>query len=125
VNDGNQDAGLIQTAVTAWCNAFRAALPASPLVVVAPWAPKGSTVTAIRTAIIAGAQAEGSGRTFVIDPRETGAEWQSTTPGQQGTTTGQGNGDWAVDSGGTHPSIAGHAYLGARLANAIRQTLMN
>jgi hypothetical protein len=28
------------------------------------------------------------------------------------------------DNGGTHPSVAGHAYLGARLADAIREKLV-
>jgi lysophospholipase L1-like esterase len=124
VNDGEQDPGLLRTVVTTWCANFRHALPTSPLIIVAPWSPQGAGPLDIRTAIIAGAQAENSGKTFVVDPGMPGAEWQWPAPGHQGMPTGVGNGDWAVDAGGTHPSIAGHAYLGARLANAIKQQLM-
>ncbi|WJH39673.1 SGNH/GDSL hydrolase family protein [Aliirhizobium terrae] len=123
VNDGEQNPGQVQTVVATWCAKFRQALPTSPLFIVAPWSPQGSGPLDIRTAIIAGAQTENSGRTFVIDPAVPGSEWQWPAPGHQGMTTGVGNGDWVVDNGGTHPSVAGHAYLGARLANAIREKL--
>lgn len=123
VNDAAQAPSAIQVAVASCCQAFRTAVPTAPLFVVAPFSPQGADAPAVRAAVILGAQAENSGRTFIIDPRAPGREWQSTGSGTQGLPTGNGNGDWVVDAAGTHPTVAGHAYLGARLADAIREKL--
>lgn len=123
VNDSAIADATLQAAVSACVTNFRTALPTVPLAIVVPWAPQGSSPSHTRAAIIAGAQTDASGRTVIIDPKVTGAEWQWPAAGRQGATTGVGNGDWAIDSGGTHPTVAGHAYLGQRLANAIKGAL--
>ncbi len=52
-----------------------------------------------------------------IDPLTWG--WM-TGSGRSGTPVGDGNGDVYRGSDGTHPSQAGHDYLGTRVAFAIR-----
>lgn len=123
VNDGSQDPIAVQAVVAAAVASFRQQLPNSPLIGVLPWAPQGAGVAAINDAIRAGYETDVSGRTHVVDPTVPGAEWQWPASGHQGNPTNVGNGDWLVDNGGTHSTVAGYAYQGYRLAEVIKARL--
>lgn len=120
--DGQTQGGVlissanVQTRVSTVLATYRASKPTTPIVVLGPWRrPNLSGMTAYEAAISAGVSALGDSR---ISFQPTISEnWQNGT-GKAGSTTGDGNADVYIVSDGTHPTIAGHEYLGRRAARA-------
>jgi len=112
---------VLGTEAAALYDAIRSGSPTSALVVVGPWWPNenptnnaaGSDVIGVRDTIEAKALAAGA---IFIDP--IGEQWITGT-GRVGTPAGNGNADYYISSDGTHPSPAGHAYLGRKLEQAL------
>lgn len=103
-------------ACTALYTAIASALPNCLLYVIGAPQPSGtvpSPLSGANAAILAAASAHAFVR-GVVDP--TG--WITGT-GKVGSTTGTGNADLYTSSDGLHPSSAGHAYLGQRIASAL------
>lgn len=114
VNDAGQTPSALTAEATALYQAIRAGLPDATLIVVLPFAMLvTATYDAERDAVKAAADAEAD---FVINPRADG--WITGT-GRVGATTGSGNADLYRSSDAIHPTAAGSAYLGFRLAQTI------
>lgn len=115
INDSST--GLYAAALACY-QAFAAANPGVRQFAVGPWSPSSTwqTTYASRFTDIQAACAA-AGVTF-IDNRG----WITGT-GKETATVGDGNADVMISSDGTHPSIAGHEYLGTRLAYAIAAQL--
>jgi len=113
----------VVNAAAAVFTALRAELPAAQLIVTFPlfWqrtAGGMGKAPALYDPYRAGmkAAAVGAGATW-IDPITD--KWITGT-GCAAATAGDGNGDVYLVNDGAHPNTAGHAYLGTRLAFAIR-----
>jgi lysophospholipase L1-like esterase len=107
-------ATVTAAAATIW-DAVIAQLPATELVIVGPWSPKGGVYTD-ETLMALDAELHAMAKTRglrFISPIQEG--W-ITGNGKVGATTGNGNADLYTSNDGTHPSPAGHEYLGWRLA---------
>ena len=121
-NMGVNDAGVSLSQLAADTNAAfdlgQQYFPDSVHIVFPGFNPRNSQATTLRDTI----QTCAAGRTnfYFID---SFALNEITGTGKVGSTTGTGNSDWIVDSGGTHPVDAGHEYLGRWRANAIRSLL--
>jgi lysophospholipase L1-like esterase len=92
--------------------AIRAGLPGSRLIVLSPAAPRSVDVSEKTAALAAAAMAAGA---EYIDQ----TSWLTGT-GDVGGPNGTGNSDIYVGADHTHPTQAGHDYLGVRLAHAIQ-----
>jgi len=111
----NSSPSSVTTAATTVWDAVIAARPQTQLIIVGPWSNRGgiyvdSVLVAMDTALAALASARGL---RYISPIQEG--W-ITGNGKVGATTGNGNADIYISTDGTHPSNAGHEYLGWRLA---------
>lgn len=125
-NDNAQSG--VQTAALSTFRAYRAALPTVPIVVTgvdtfagsaANIAVQQATEGAVKAAFTQWADPLSYFIPVWTDP--TGS-WHTGT-GYVGATAGDGNADiYSVD--GAHPNDAGHAYLGRRLANALRSLVL-
>lgn len=114
-----------QARVTAYLAQLRASLPALPIVILGPFKTPalGTTLAqSYETAIFAGASALGDPLIATVPNQTSGAPLQTGT-GYAGNATGNGNSDNYISSDQTHPTLAGHAYLGRRGAQMIRQGL--
>lgn len=114
INDYQANTAALQDAASAYISAVMAAQPTAFIVVFGPWtAPGKISSAAIENAIQAGYSA-------VADPRRmafvstVAAGWQDTSGG---------NSTLYISGDNVHPNSAGHAYLGARAAGAIRTAL--
>lgn len=120
--------GSVESEASALMAALKAGLPLAQGVVLGPWWPSGnpsSTAIQVRDAIEAAADANGIPFIDNIVAETTGSNtlgWMTGT-GKVGSTTGSGNADLYTGSDGTHPTQAGHTYLGYRVASAIAELL--
>lgn len=105
----------VLTAATTVYDAIAAGLPNAELIVVGPWSPKGAGY----------AQAEHVAMDLALQPLVEARGLRYISPiqegwitgnGRVGATTGNGNSDIYIASDGSHPTDAGHEYLGWRLA---------
>lgn len=114
-NDTGSTNGDIQTEVGLYFAALRAALPNATLICAGPFFAGGTpgVYTAMQTSIFAGAAP------YVLGSIDTCTAPWFTGSGRVGATTGSGNSDLYISSDGTHPSQAGHDYLGRRMAEAV------
>ncbi len=123
INDIGNTSSAVQTAVTSYLTTIRASLANTPIFVVGNFEPgtERSTATDVQTGISAAVTAMADSRIFFIPTLSTasGGAWITGT-GKSGSTTGDGNADVYTSSDGTHPTQAGHNYLGNRVADAIR-----
>lgn len=119
-------AAVFRAEVDACLGAVAAALPKCRQIVLGPWSPSSSQASsssssqntmAVRSALQAAAAAYGA---IYID---NNVEPWITGTGKVGSTNGSGNADIYTGSDGTHPSDAGHEYMGRRFAAAV-QALM-
>jgi lysophospholipase L1-like esterase len=120
----------IQAAVAASLATIRAGLPSCKLFVVGPWSPGGSpnsTLIQTRDSIkSAGAPyynafIDNIGGTVPYDgtaAHYVGKGWMTGT-GKNNSHQNDGNADIYTSNDGTHPTQAGHDYLGRRIASAI------
>lgn len=114
INDYMFNAADVGTEAGLLFDAIRTGCPDAELLVIGPWAPYEITAWdtqqfAIRDSIKAAADARGL---YFIDPA---AERWITGTGRVGAPTGTGNADTFTSSDGTHPTDAGHIYLGERI----------
>lgn len=110
-DNSNTVATVLAEAQYCW-NAIRAALPNATIFVMGVL--NARTVLGLSTAIAA---AVASMPGFVYVPAET---WVTGT-GNQGATTGVGNGDLVTLADAIHPTAYGSDYFGYRLAEFLRQ----
>jgi lysophospholipase L1-like esterase len=96
--------------------AVRAALPAIPVYVLAPWWKSRVMDEILAEAVVLKAACATYGCVYI--------DWLTvpwlTGTGKVDAPAGDGNSDVYMSAGGLHPSTAGRAYLGTRLAFAIR-----
>jgi lysophospholipase L1-like esterase len=122
---GNNDAGVftpaqIQTEVQLAIQAFRAACPATPLVVFGTFGENSGPSTAMiqnEQATQAAVAAVGDTNTIFV-PLCTASSPVLTGTGTIGAPTGAGNCDVYINAGDVHPTAAGHAYIGQWAASA-------
>lgn len=125
INDSSgYTANQIQTAAELLYDTIRAALPGATLIVLSPWWKDGQPSFAIRTVRDAiQAACVNRAHLFIDSIVATSGTLNTlgwiTGTGHVGGTTSEGNADYYISSDGTHPSNAGHWYLGYRLASAI------
>lgn len=116
INDGAFTAAQITTEAGLLFAMLKAGAPDARIVVLSPFWPNGTTVASILPISAAiNSAAVAAGLQFidmVTDPWITGS-------GKVGTPNGTGNADLYISSDGTHPSPAGHVYIGGRIAAAM------
>ena len=113
----------VQAGCTSLIASLQSGLPLALIIVVAPFAPIANGWYALevtREAVVTAAMTAG---VELIDPMGTG--WPSakswiTGTGNVGTPLGDGNADVYTLSDNAHPTLAGRAYIGTRLAFAIK-----
>lgn len=139
---GINDAALTAPQAKAYFQKVRSLFPTCVLAATGPWCPNGlyavnaaQKYMGLRDSIKAGLAQAGGAWVFVDNlagvwsnssgqAGECGnGPWQ-TGAGYAGATTGTGNGDLYIDSGGTHPVPAGIEYLADRLGSALRASLL-
>ena len=108
-NDSAYTDAQVETAATAFWVAVRAGLPNATLYGTFLHRPPAAAKAAAIQAAAAAARA-----TWI-----DASGWVTGT-GYVGAEAGDGNADVYVSADGVHPSAAGNAYLGVRLAHAIR-----
>lgn len=129
-----------QAYVHAYYAALRAACPKSLIVATDPFCPVETNGTSYMSSvgqyIDSGVKAAGGdwilihniAGTWETSWGTTGTTgdlpWQTGT-GKAGATTGTGNGDIYVDSGGTHLNTAGYDYLASRFYSALRAAILS
>lgn len=122
-NDGT--AGLTAE-VTTRIRQFRAAMPATPLLVLGTWPGQtgpDASKTAVEAAVAAGVSAAADPLTiFVPVISDPAGSWVTGT-GRVGATAGVGNSDLYTSADTVHPPTSGHLYLGLRAADAIMAKL--
>lgn len=129
INDaGSYTASAIETEAALLFDAIATGAPTATLIALSNWRQNGSpdsTVLAVRDAI----ESAATGRVdlFIdsIVAESAGANtlgWITGT-GKSGSAANNGNADRYISSDGTHPTQAGHAYLGRRVASAIVEAL--
>lgn len=122
INDRLHPPSSVGTEAGLLFDAIISGVPAVELLVVGPWWPNGSPpadILAVRDAIKAKATARGL---LFVDPI---AEGWITGNGNAGAPNGSGNADVYISSDGTHPTPAGHRYLGRRLAARINDLTLD
>lgn len=122
INDIGKTPSTLQSTVTTYFQNMLTALPNTIVTVMGPWrAPSQTPAQNISDAIKAGVQAQAGygGRIMFYDTFAEG--WQSTGAGKVGATSGNGNSNIYISSDGVHPVQAGHDYLAARTASAIKR----
>lgn len=118
-NDNAASASALQTEVDLVFSTLRTALPLAQLICVGPFFPGGlaATYLPVQTSIFAGAQP------YVLGTIDTAVAPWFTGTGKVGATTGSGNSDLYISSDGTHPTQAGHDYMGQRMAEGVSALL--
>lgn len=135
INDSNAGQAAVHAGAAATFAAERAGLPKAILIATGPWRADGSPsalAVQCRDAIKQAAADEGV-HLFIDNFGGPYPYGGSTIPyvnkgwitglGKVGSTTGSGNADLFTATDGSHPSTAGHDYLGARIAAAIAAAL--
>lgn len=126
VSGGYNDTGSFtaaqeQTEAALLFAAIKSGLPNATLVVCLPNWPHGVVATGTETQFRDGILAAATGiADYVVDPLlyPSGTSWITGT-GRVGATTGNGNADFFTGTDNTHPSQAGHDYMGRRFAQTM------
>jgi hypothetical protein len=114
----------LQTEAGLVFDAILQGIPNVQLAIVGPWSPSGnasSQLLAVRDAIRQAAVLRGIS---FIDPIVSAGSGWVTGSGYWGNPRKDGNADWVISGDGTHPTWAGHGYLGWRLAQGLRSAGM-
>lgn len=129
INDaGSYSASAIEDEAELLFDAIRSGAPTATLIALSNWRQNGSpdsTVLAVRDAIETAAT--GRAHLFIDSILATSAGANTlgwiTGTGRSGSAANNGNADRYISSDGTHPTQAGYAYLGRRVASAIVEAL--
>ena len=139
-NSAAQALASFNNAVYGYYRSLRASLPNSVLAAMGPWAPRESIppnpveLSKLQT-IRAALQSVGGPWIFLdnlnggwsnsagASSPATGRGWQTGT-GKLDAPHGDGNADIYISADGTHPTLAGCAYLGEVLASNLRAALL-
>lgn len=124
-NDTSFAANAVGAEAALALQAMRAVAPMAPIFVVGPWAKNSgpsATYTAMESAISSAVSGLNDPKTFFIPTSTTGLEYLFGT-GYSGATNGSGNSDRYIASDQTHPTDAGHAHIGRRVAADIRTAI--
>lgn len=127
-NDTAYPTADLTAAVSLWINQTRASLPNATFFVLGPFASRtgpSASILAAENAIKAGVDQVNDPFTFFIpNSTDVNGPWMSGT-GRVGATTGVGNADIYVNTGGVHLTASGYVFAGERIADAIMRTLDN
>ena len=116
INDTSYPLDAVRAAAAESYARIRQVAPKATLIVVGPWWPTGAPVPEV-VALNAAIREEAKGADAIfVDPIRD--RWITGS-----ISTGRGNAPEYISKDGTHPSQAGHDYLGERLAKAIASTI--